>query len=73
MSINTSGNNNSKIRSRTYVVGQALMSCKCFFERINTRKLMKTLQAEIETQNEMPRTLNCIQLIAIGLGSIIGE
>jgi len=34
---------------------------------------MKTLQAEIETQNEMRRTLNWVQLIAIGLGSFIGE
>ncbi len=73
MSPNTSMNYNSRIRSTTLVVGQRLTSFESFLKRINTRKLMKTLQAEIETQNEMRRTLNCVQLIAIGLGSIIGE
>ncbi|CAF3703313.1 unnamed protein product [Rotaria sp. Silwood1] len=33
---------------------------------------MDVLQAEIATQNELRRDLNWIQLLAIGLGSIIG-
>ena len=66
-------NNNSKSRLNVHVVEQTLTSCKSFFKRINSRKLMATLQAEIETRNEMRRAVNSVQLIAIGLGGIIGE
>jgi amino acid transporter len=34
---------------------------------------MSQLQIEIDTQNELKRTLNWFQLTAIGLGAIIGE
>ena len=61
------------IQPRNYV-GQKVLSCSnAFIERLITRKTMGQLQAEIEIDNAMRRTLNWVQLTAIGLGCTIGE
>jgi hypothetical protein len=64
---------NERIRSNNHVVGQAFSSFKHFFKRLISRKSMEQLQSEIETKNEMRRTLNSYQLAGIGLGTIIGK
>ncbi|CAF2410478.1 unnamed protein product [Rotaria sp. Silwood2] len=51
---------------------RVLSGTKIFFKRLTRRKPMITLQAEIETRNELRRDLSWIQLLAIGLGAIIG-
>jgi hypothetical protein len=60
-------------RSRTYTVGQAVVFLKELTEQLRSRKPMPSLQAEIETKNELRRTLSCVQLTAIGLGGTIGK
>lgn len=64
---------NPTIQSKRDVVGQVLSCCKSFPQQLIERKPMREIQTEIETKNEMRRTLNFIQLTGIGLGSIIGE
>ncbi|CAF4579062.1 unnamed protein product [Rotaria sp. Silwood2] len=50
-----------------------VLSCtKVFFKQLSARKPMITLQAEIDTRNELRRDLSWIQLLAIGLGATIG-
>ncbi|CAF2820936.1 unnamed protein product [Rotaria sp. Silwood2] len=50
-----------------------VLSCtKVFFKQLAARKPMITLQAEIDTRNELRRDLSWIQLLAIGLGATIG-
>ena len=41
--------------------------------QLKVRKPMSQIQEEIDTNNPLGRTLNCIHLTAIGLGSIIGK
>ncbi|CAF3659610.1 unnamed protein product [Adineta steineri] len=72
MSHNTSFDKNSSLQSKHRVSRQVLWSCKSFAKQLIARKPMKDIQIEIETKNEMRRTLNWIQLTGIGLGSIIG-
>ncbi|CAF1051891.1 unnamed protein product [Adineta steineri] len=72
MSDNTSIDNNSITQLTRRVSLQVLWSCKSFAKQLIARKPMKDIQIEIETKNEMRRTLNWIQLTGIGLGSIIG-
>jgi hypothetical protein len=61
------------IRPENDVSNRALFCLKTLIKRLIARKPMNQLQAEIEMQNELRRTLNWFQLTAIGLGSIIGE
>ncbi|CAF1080744.1 unnamed protein product [Adineta steineri] len=72
MSDNTSFNKNSITQLTRRASRQVLWSCKSFAKQLIARKPMKDIQIEIETKNEMRRTLNWIQLTGIGLGSIIG-
>ncbi|CAF3659642.1 unnamed protein product [Adineta steineri] len=72
MSDNTSIDNNSITQLTRRASRQVLWSCKSFAKQLIARKPMKDIQIEIETKNEMRRTLNWIQLTGIGLGSIIG-
>ncbi|CAF0762147.1 unnamed protein product [Adineta steineri] len=72
MSDITSIDNNSCIQLTHRVSRQVLWSCKSFGKQLIARKPMKDIQIEIETKNEMRRTLNWIQLTGIGLGGIIG-
>ncbi|CAF1442022.1 unnamed protein product [Adineta steineri] len=49
--------------------------CSClrnFLNRLTTRKTITQLQAEAEGDNELKRTLTTFQLLALGVGSIIG-
>ncbi|CAF4590037.1 unnamed protein product, partial [Rotaria magnacalcarata] len=46
---------------------------KILFKQLIQRKPMVTLQVEIDTQIEFKRTLTWWQLLAIGLGAIIGN
>jgi hypothetical protein len=64
---------NVTIQPRNHVGKRALFCSKAFIQRLIARKPMSQLQAEIEIQNELRRTLNWFQLTAIGLGAIIGE
>jgi hypothetical protein len=73
MSSVTSVDNNESVRSKCYIGKKALFYCKIFIKRLIARKSMSQIQAEIETQNKLRRTLGWIQLTAIGLGAIIGE
>jgi hypothetical protein len=73
MSSVTSVDNNASVRSKSYLRNKTLFYCKTFIKRLTARKSMSQIQADIETQNQLRRTLNWIQLTAIGLGAIIGE
>jgi hypothetical protein len=73
MSAVTSVDNNGTVRSKNYVLRRALFWCKTFIKQLIARKPMSQVHVEIDTQNELKRTLNGIQLTAIGLGAIIGE
>jgi hypothetical protein len=73
MSADMSVNNNAGIQPANRVLRQALSCPKAFIKRLIARKPMGTLQTEIETRNELRRTLNWVQLTAIGLGGTIGE
>ena len=49
-------------------------SClKRFLTRLATRKTITQLQAEANTNNELKRTLGSFQLLALGIGGIIGK
>lgn len=67
-----STNQDVTIQPGNHVCKRALFCWKVFIKRLIVRKSMSQLQAEIEIQNELRRTLNWYQLTAIGLGSIIG-
>jgi hypothetical protein len=73
MSIDMSVDNNSEVRSNHPLVGQAYSSVKYFIKRLTARKSMLQIHTEIETHNELKRTLNWILLTGIGLGAIIGK
>lgn len=46
---------------------------KTMFAQLKRQKPMGQIQEEIDTQNTLERTLNWVQLTAIGLGGIIGN
>ena len=46
---------------------------KTFFGRLVQRKSINQLQAEAENNNELKRTLGSFQLLALGVGGIIGK
>ena len=49
-------------------------SCwKLAFARLTSRKSITQLQSEAATNNDLKRTLGSFQLLALGVGSIIGE
>ncbi|CAF0883601.1 unnamed protein product [Rotaria sp. Silwood1] len=72
MSADTAINNNSSCQPENNVRQRILSSTNTFIKRLIARKPMDILQAEIDTHNELRRDLSWIQLLAIGLGSIIG-
>ena len=48
-------------------------SCwKLTFARLTSRKSITQLQSEAASNNDLKRTLGSIQLLALGVGSIIG-
>ena len=63
----------SMIQGKYHICHRILSSCKSAGEQLMTRKPMSDIQIEIETENDMRRTLGWIQLTGIGLGCIIGE
>ncbi|CAF1188762.1 unnamed protein product, partial [Rotaria sordida] len=67
MSANTSAKNNSTIQSKHNANGLVLSCIQVFFERLFARKPMKQLQEELATKQGFKRTLNWIQLLAVGL------
>lgn len=52
---------------------QTSSGVKTFFTRLVQRKTITQLQAEAEGNNELKRTLTTFQLLALGIGSIIGK
>lgn len=46
---------------------------KTFFGRLVQRKSINQLQGEAENNNELKRTLGSFQLLALGVGGIIGK
>ncbi|CAF1095149.1 unnamed protein product, partial [Rotaria sordida] len=72
MSADTSAANNSSIQSEHHTSERVLSYIQIFIRRLIARKPMGILQAEIDTRNELRRDLGRIQLLAIGLGAIIG-
>lgn len=42
-------------------------------QQLKARKPMSQIQEEIDTNNQLGCTLNCIHLIGISLGSLIGK
>ena len=73
MSADAPIDNNARIRSENGIGKRAMFCSTTFIHRLIARKPMNQLQAEIDIQNELRRTLNWVQLTAIGLGGIIGE
>jgi len=64
---------NATVPSKNYAPRRALLWCKTFIKQLIARKSMSQVHVEIDIQSELKRTLNGIQLTAIGLGAIIGE
>jgi len=73
MSADTPANNNQMARSITDVGKKVFSYTKSFLQRLILRKRMGPLQVEIDTQNELRRSVTAIPLTAIGLGGTIGE
>ncbi|CAF2720230.1 unnamed protein product [Rotaria sp. Silwood2] len=73
MPTDTASNNNSSIQLENGAYQRVPSCIEVFFKQLIERKPMKKLQIEIETNNKLRRDLNWIQLLAMGLGSIIGE
>jgi amino acid permease len=46
---------------------------KAFAARLTTRKTITQLQNEANSGNELKRTLGSFQLLALGIGGIIGK
>ena len=68
-----SANATESVQSENHGGKYALFCSKAFIARLIVRKPMNQLQAEIEIQNELRRTLNWFQLTAISFGGIIGR
>ena len=65
---------NNPIRPSTKIVAKGVwISLKETLDQLKGRKSMGQIQEEINIQNTLERTLNWIQLTAIGLGGIIGN
>ena len=73
MSADTRYDRSANTQFPNYVQRQKFCYPKAFIKRLIARKPMEALQTEIDTDNVLRRTLNWVQLTAIGLGSIIGE
>jgi hypothetical protein len=52
---------------------KAFSHLKSFVTRLGTRKTITQLQTEAEGGNELKRTLGSFQLLALGIGGIIGK
>jgi hypothetical protein len=53
--------------------GHVLVCLKNFIKQLTSCKSVDQLQAEAESNNELKRTLTSFQLLALGVGSIIGK
>ncbi|CAF0947864.1 unnamed protein product [Adineta ricciae] len=62
----------SMIQGKYHVCHRIVSSCKSAGEQLLARKPMSDIQIEIETENDMRRTLGWVQLTGIGLGCVIG-
>ncbi len=60
------------IKPKNYVRERILSNSKSFFGRLLLRKPMGLLQVEIDTLNELRRSVTPIQMIALAIGGIIG-
>lgn len=65
--------NSSKPSSTKIVAKRVWISLKETLAQLKGQKSMGQIQEEIDTQNTLERTLNWIQLTAIGIGGIIGN
>jgi hypothetical protein len=52
---------------------EAFSCLNTFLRRLGTRKTITQLQTEAESSNELKRTLGPFQLLALGIGGIIGK
>lgn len=52
---------------------KAFSCLKSFATRLTTRKTITQLQSEATNSNELKRTLGTFQLLALGIGGIIGK
>ncbi|CAF4938302.1 unnamed protein product, partial [Rotaria magnacalcarata] len=69
----TSSKNKPMLTEQVYNAVRRLLSIvRPLLEQLIGRKPMIALQAEIDTQLEFRRTLNWFQLLAIGVGAMIG-
>ncbi len=59
--------------STNHACKQVLVHSKTFFQRLMLRKQMGLLQVEIDTKNELRRSVTPIQMIGIGIGGLIGR
>lgn len=73
MSSIVSNTTNASIEAKRNILKKLKHSMKCFFKQLIGRKSMLALQSEIGTKLEFQRSLNWIQLFAIGVGGIIGK
>jgi hypothetical protein len=71
--MNSSTNEDQNIQSKHYVCKRVLSYSASFFKQLILRKQMGLLQVEIDTDNVLRRSVTPIQMIGIGIGSIIGE
>jgi hypothetical protein len=62
-----------RLRSNNHVGRQAISYSKNFVQRLFLRKPMGLLQVEIDTFNELRRSVTSLQMIGIGIGGIIGQ
>ncbi len=73
MSVNSYANEFQNMQSKNHICKRAFAHSKTFFQQLVLRKQMGLLQVEIDTKNELRRSVTPIQMIGIGIGGLIGR
>ena len=64
---------NPQVKPENPIGRRMISNFKLFIGQLIARKSMRELQAKIETQNELRRSLGWIQLLGLGVGFTVGE
>ena len=69
----SSQNNNHDRKSQCDICHRMISNLKSFVGRLFSRQSMGTVQVHIDTFNELRRAVTSLQMIAVGVGAIIGQ
>ena len=73
MSVETSVPQHHMRQPKTHCGTKAWSCSMNIFKRLALRKQMNIIQVEIDTENDLSRSVTSLQLIGLGVGGIIGE